>query len=129
MRRLCTGFLALGLALVLAVSAMAQSYGTFFQPGQRTANLGTTFAPKTVVNVPIDTSQAVAPFPGQSGSFSIAGFFRNMKLPILPPSVGQSPLPPPSAFPSTKYASGKAVTQKLLFPNLTPFVPASYRRK
>jgi hypothetical protein len=111
---LCATIACLGLALA-AAPARAQGLTNFFQPGQRASTFGTGSA-QTIVNQPIDTGAAIAPFPGQrEGTQFLPSFFHNFHIPGFPPAVGTSPLPPPSAFPSTQYPDFKAV----------PFVPAN----
>jgi hypothetical protein len=58
---------------------------------------------------PIDTSQnLVAPIQSvPARSFSLSNFFAPLHLPnfLVGPKIAVSPLPPPSAFPSTHYKS------------------------
>jgi len=99
--------------LALGQSAQAQGLSSFSQTG-RASSVGFG-ASQPVVNQPIDTSSAVAPFPGQRTSSSLVNLFRNMKLPGWPSIIGQSNLPGPASFPSTYYPDFQA----------TPFIPAN----
>lgn len=102
------GLVCLGLALA-ATPARAQGVANFLHPGTRAAGFGSGAA-QEVVNTPIDTSLAIAPFPGQDQGISfLPSFFRNLTMPGLPVVHGVSPLPPPSDFPSTHYENFKKV--------------------
>ena len=65
--------------------------------------------PNDIKFTPIDTSKAIvaAPLPTttSSSSFSLRTFFSHFSLPsfLARPTVGSSPLPSPSSFPSTHY--------------------------
>ena len=64
--------------------------------------------PNDIKSTPIDTSKAIvaAPLPTtSSNSFSLRNFFSRFSLPsfLARPTVGSSPLPSPSSFPSTHY--------------------------
>jgi len=95
------GLFALGLGLYAALQAEGQvTTQKFIQGGTRAASLGG--VSKAVVNVPIDTSNALTPFPRQETGGFLTSFFRKVGK-IGMPVVGQSALPAPSSFPSTKY--------------------------
>lgn len=51
----------------------------------------------------------------QPSAFSFTNVFRSFSMPSFPPRTGQSALPPPSSFPSTRYQDFQAV----------PFTPAT----
>jgi hypothetical protein len=102
------GLVCLGLVLA-ATPAHAQGLTNFLSPGTRAATFSSGSA-QTVVNTPIDTSLAIAPFPGQQDSISyITSFFHNISIPGMPVTNGVSPLPPPSSFPSTQYENFRKV--------------------
>ena len=96
------GLTAIGLGLAAAVHVEGQNTQQFIQSGQHASSLGGVSKP--VVNVPINIgSTALSPFPRQNatGGF-FSGFFRKVgKLGM--PVVGQSNLPAPGSFPSTRY--------------------------
>jgi hypothetical protein len=88
------------LAGVLFVGLTGPAWGqnTFFHPVN----------PNDIRFTPIDTSKAIvaAPLPTTtSNSFSLRNFFSRFSLPsfLARPTVGSSPLPSPSSFPSTHY--------------------------
>ncbi|MCS6851117.1 MAG: hypothetical protein NZ700_08125 [Gemmataceae bacterium] len=88
--------LALGLGLVLAADASwAQS--SVFMGGSATR--------PQIRNVPIDTSRSVVG-PTSLGTFNLNRMFRRIRIRGGDPVIGQSPLPPPSAFRSTHYKNG-----------------------
>lgn len=87
--------------LLLGLAAMSRAQ---FLPGS---------AGKTkIVNQPIPTNVTA---PTQLGSFNLNGLFHRVNILGGNPTVGYSPLPKPSAFPSTKYPNYKS----------TPFQPAN----
>lgn len=87
-------------ALLLgAAAAQAQSASQFFPTGSRPSLAFGAAGP--IVNQPINTRLAIAPF--QTSPGYLQGFFRTVTLGAWPPTTATSPLPPPSAFPSTKY--------------------------
>ena len=91
------------ISLVSAASAQ-QPASSFF-----------TGIPSTQIsNVPVDTSRSVVPQQGRSALFSrfdFSALFSKSIIPTYPPKTGISPLPPPSAFPSTTYEPFKMVGQ------------------
>jgi len=108
-----TGVVCLGLVLATA-PVRAQGLTKFLQPGQRAATFSSG-STRSIVNQPVDTSLAIAPFPGQRTSSYLPSFFRNISLPSFPTGTGSSPLPPPEAFPSTRYPDFKPA----------PYIPAN----
>jgi hypothetical protein len=64
---------------------------------------------KDITFKPIDTSNAIVSpsLPATPGRFTIANFLSKFSMNSLfsKPVLGQSPLPPPSSFPSTHYKS------------------------
>jgi hypothetical protein len=106
----------LGAALVVLVVAVAPAWA------QTSVFLGRA-TPTQIVNVPIDTSQAIAPIPQQSTGFGLMNIgshlhlnslFSNFHFPGFPPTIGQSPLPPPSSFPSTHYQNAFKPVQPIV---------------
>jgi hypothetical protein len=93
--RKALGVAALALALA-GPSVQAQS--TQFLLGRATAG-------QPIVNVPIDTSQAIASpgLPNMTPGFSLTNLFSGFHLPSFTTLIGQSPYPAPSSFPSTHY--------------------------
>jgi len=93
--RKALGVAALTLALA-GPSAWAQS--SPFLLGRATAG-------QPIINVPIDTSQAIASpgLPNMQPRFSLTNLFSGFHLPSFPALIGQSPFPAPSSFPSTHY--------------------------
>jgi hypothetical protein len=88
---------AVALALGLAGPAWAQkSLGPWAR------------VPSQIQNRPIDLSQSVVPqVPAPTFKpFSLVRFIPKMWRPGAPSQIGVSPLPPPSAFPSTQYPNG-----------------------
>lgn len=67
---------------------------------------------KKIVNQPPPTNVIA---PTQLGTFNLVGLFHKVNILGGNPTVGYSPLPQPSAFPSTKYPNFKS----------TPFQPAN----
>lgn len=113
----------LGVAIVglgMALPARAQLLTPFTQSG-RASSLSGSASRTSIINVPIDTSLAVAPFPSasQSSSGFLSRLFTGLHFPGFPMNQGQSALPAPTSFASTHYQSGKTVSQELKFPNLT----------
>jgi hypothetical protein len=93
---------AVGLLLGMATgSARGQGTTNFLQNGQHASSLLGTSHP--IVNQPIDLTNLAAPLPTQSGGTWLTGLFKGFSTPSFPPTIGQSPLPPPSAFKSTHY--------------------------
>jgi hypothetical protein len=98
---------ALALALGMSTPAWAQrtlmSYGAV--------------NPNSIVNQPIDMSQAIAPppTPVMDKPFALTNFFPRIALPGIRQRMGVSPLPAPNQFPSTQYKNGYVVP--------TPSVP------
>jgi len=106
--------LSAGVLLFLNLPARAQGLsGSFLQPGQAIPTFGSSGASQVIQNVPINTNLSVAPFPGQSQPGYLLSFFHQLQLPLFgqSPTIGVSPLPAPSSFPSTNY------------PNKLPQVP------
>ncbi len=58
-----------------------------------------------IVNQPINTTQnVVAPIPpNRLGTFNLQGLFHRTNIGAWPPTIGSSPMPPPTAFKSTHY--------------------------
>jgi hypothetical protein len=120
----CASAVCLTLALA-AAPVRAQGFASFAQTGQ-SASVFSSGATQQVVNQPIDTSLAIAPFPGQSsGASFLPSFFRNIKLPGFPPIFGQSALPDPSSFPSTHYPNAQA-TKFVPANSIQPYVPVGF---
>jgi len=60
--------------------------------------------PNDLVNRPVDMSGAIAPVsPPAQKPFGLNNFIPHFAIPGLTQRVAVSPLPPPAAFPSTKY--------------------------
>lgn len=121
---LFAGMAVLGLAF-MAAPAQAQT-ANLLQSGHSLTNFSAGAA-QTIVNTPIDTTQAVAPFPGQNGSglSALTNFFHSFSLPSWSPStVGTSALPSPDSFPSTHYENFKPVpSSKPNNPQARRFIP------
>ncbi len=75
--------------------------------------------PRDISFTPVDTTKFLAaPVITPSPTFSLLNFFSRFNLPTFSnkPIVAISPLPPPSAFPSTSYQSP--------FVPMAPFTPS-----
>jgi|DewCreStandDraft_4_1066084.scaffolds.fasta_scaffold203176_2 hypothetical protein len=84
-------------------------------PAQRANTAGGRAGGQPVTNVPVINP---AP-PGKLGTFrNLASFFRKPTNPGGVARIGESPLPPPTAFKSTHYEN-----------KLNPFVPAKGKKK
>ncbi|MFL5327747.1 MAG: hypothetical protein ACJ8C4_02430 [Gemmataceae bacterium] len=81
--------------------------------GQQQASSFFTGVPSTQINnVAVDTSKSVVPSQGSSAlfnRFNFSALFSRSTIPSPTPTRGVSPLPPPSAFPSTSYQPFKMV--------------------
>ena len=112
MRRvLC--LLALGLLAVAGASEVSGQTTRLFPPGARASTMNQ--SARTVINKPIDTSLAVAPFPTQKGNF-FSNLFRKPSFTAMQsPLNGKSNLPLPDTFKSTKYKNS--------FVPLPPVIP------
>ncbi|MBY0526085.1 MAG: hypothetical protein K2R98_22005 [Gemmataceae bacterium] len=116
---------AAGGALFLAADAVRAQGLTNFVSGGHTQGFSSGSAQK-VINTPVDTRLAVAPFPSQSGAFNLTNMFKGFSMPSFPPRIGTSPLPSPDSFPSTKYPNGKPVPFRPVN-NFPGFVPTNNR--
>jgi hypothetical protein len=112
MRR-CLCLVALGvLGLAWVAEGWGQGTSRFLPAGSRASTMNG--SARRVINTPVDTSLAIAPFPTQKGSF-FSSLFRKPTLPSFPAIAGQSNLPSPSSFKSTKYPN--------TFKPLPPIIP------
>ena len=90
-------------ALALTQSADAQIFGASAPASQFMGGVD----PSSIVNTVIDTTKlVVAPIspaaPAPAGS-ALSRFFQRFSFTSTSPVIGSSSLPPPSAFPSTRY--------------------------
>src|SRR5262245_14202287 len=98
----------LGVALAIGLGGPQTGRGqNSVAPIGRPALFGTNFSASDIQNVPIDTSKAVAPVPGiQQGplsNFNMSSVLSFITFGGAKSTIGTSPLPSPTTFPSTKY--------------------------
>lgn len=111
MRR-CLCLFAVGLLLASVADAWSQS-SRFLGAGSHASSLPA--GSLSIINKPINTDLSVAPLTSKPSFLS--GLFRKPTMPGFPPVVGQSNLPSPSSFPSTKYPN--------TFKPLVPVIPTN----
>jgi hypothetical protein len=102
---------------------------------QQPASSFFTGVPATQINnIPLDTSKAVIQKPAQAAlinnRFDFSALFSKLTVPSFPTLFGSSPFPAPSAFPSTKYQSGRLVGTppypiKYMFGDKSPITPVA----
>lgn len=103
-----------------AIAAQGQTAAVFL-PGMRASTISGAFGTPAIINKPIVIPNALGPNPTLTSSTSFFGnFFHMWQNPGFPPKIGQSALPPPSAFPT--YKNNQVVQQQLQYPNLTSVV-------
>jgi hypothetical protein len=116
MMRIRTAGLALTAALMVGSSAWGQRAAFPFIGGNG----------RQINHVPI-VGPSVAPLPLQPQRFRLSQLFRRVGTGPFPPRLGQSALPPPSAFPSTRYKNFQAVPVSPAN-NFPPVVPSRANR-